>query len=86
MFFNQIVKSKDVKNIYKHTGAFNRAVKYLICSGLVYKVAPQQFKLSLKGDMIARILLTLSDIPPHLKEFSRVFKTDEDVDTKWLQA
>ena len=84
LFFKKILKSKDFKDIYKHKVAFYRAIKYLMNSQLVYKEnGSEEYKLTLNGDILSRILLTLTDVPEHLRQYSRVLRTTDEVDLDW---
>lgn len=80
----QISKTKDTKELYKNRTAFYRAVNYLINSGLVRKKrsATQMsiYQLTLRGEMLARILITLEDIPQEIRRYVSVFSTDKEVD------
>ena len=84
MLLGQISRTKDTKGIYKNRTAFYRSVNYLIGSGLVRKRRAENqlsvYELTLRGEMLARILITLEDIPPEIRRYVSVFRTDREID------
>jgi len=90
MLLGQISRTKDTKGIYKNRTAFYRSANYLITSGLVKKkrTAKQMsiYELTLRGEMLARILITLADIPPEIRRYVSVFKTDKEIDLRTIEG
>ncbi|MHA3964976.1 MAG: hypothetical protein AM325_015725 [Candidatus Thorarchaeota archaeon SMTZ1-45] len=85
MLLGQISKTRETRSIYKNRSAFYRSVNYLIESGLVRKKREDTshlsiYELTLRGEMLARILLSLADIPPEIRRYQSIFRTDREID------
>ena len=84
MLLGQISRTRDVKSIYKNRASFYRSVKYLIDSGLVRKERKgehfSEYHLTLRGEMLSRILITMADVPPEVRRYVSVFRTDKEID------
>lgn len=69
------VNKRDVKEIYCSYVSFYRATKYLIDSGLLVKHRDHNhksfYKLTLKGEVLARIVGGLRDMPEEVKQTAR---------------
>lgn len=61
----------DTKELYSARQSFHIGMRYLIDSGFVerveFKVNLVGFRLTLKGEFLARILCTLHDNPPEIQ-------------------
>jgi hypothetical protein len=84
LLLDQILKTRETKGIYKNTSAFYRSVNYLIDSSLVSKSrkdngATSMYRLTLKGEILGRILITLDDMPEDLKEFARTLRSTKEI-------
>lgn len=68
---DSFVTRKDVTEFYSNRQSFHKGIKYLIDSKLIdrveIKVNVVGFKLTLKGEFLARILCTLHDNPREIK-------------------
>lgn len=77
---NSALAFAELKEIYISRISFYKAMKYLITSGLVAKTSINKekirvlYKLTLKGEIMARILVTLVDQPPEFKRLSTLLK------------
>ena len=84
LLIDLIVKTRETKGIYRNTSAFYRSVKYLIDSGLITKTKAKNgqtslFRLTLKGEILSRVLITLDDMPDELKSFAKTLKTSKKI-------
>jgi len=77
---NSALAFSDLKEIYISRISFYKAMKYLITSGLIKKTSINKektrvlYKLTLKGEILARIIVTLSDQPPEFRKLSMMLK------------
>lgn len=84
LLLDLILKTRETKDIYSNTSAFYRSVNYLIKSGLVYKSKKENsitslYKLTLRGEILARILITLDDMPDDLKNFAGTLRSTKEI-------
>ncbi len=75
---NGFITRSEVKELYSEKKSFFRSAKYLMDSGLVERVEVRinvvHYRLTLPGQILARMLCNLSDIPKEIKTLARVFK------------
>jgi hypothetical protein len=68
----------EVKELYSEKKSFFRSMRYLIESGLVERVEVRvnvvYYRLTLSGQILARMLCNLSDNPSEIKSLARVLK------------
>ena len=68
----------ELRELYSEKKSFFRAMKYLIDSGLVERVEVRinvvHYRLTLSGQILARMLCNLSDSPKEIKALARVLK------------
>ena len=71
-FLKDGIQLKDARPIYKSYVSFYRATKYLMESGLLRKKRDIRnhsiYTLTLKGEILARVLCTLIDNPPEVRD------------------
>lgn len=65
------IQFEMIKDIYQSRGAFKRAVKYLVDAKYVYvqrmKYNRVGYSLTITGEMLARILCNLPDLPDEVR-------------------
>ena len=68
----------EVKELYAEKKSFFRAMKYLVDSGLVERVEIRinvvHYRLTLSGQILARMLCGLSDTPKEIKALASALK------------
>lgn len=68
----------EVKELYAEKKSFFRAMKYLVDSGLVERVEIRinvvNYRLTLIGQILARMLCNLSDTPKEIKALASALK------------
>lgn len=73
-----LASREDLSDIYHSKSSFFKAVRYLIDSGLVEKVEVKvnsvMYRLTWKGELLARVICGLSDMPEQFKEDSSLLK------------
>lgn len=73
-----LISRRDVSELYKGRTSFFRAVTYLIESGLVERVEIKtnvvRYRLTLKGELLARIICGLVDMPEQFKDDAVLLK------------
>lgn len=77
-YMEEGVKTKDTKKIYKSTLSFYKSVKYLQEAGLITKSREKdntnRYFLTLKGEILARILCGLPENPESWKKLGMSLK------------
>lgn len=72
------ISREDVSDLYSTRSSFYRSIMYLVDSGLVEKVELKvnvvRYRLSWKGELLARVLCGLSDVPEQFKEESSLLR------------
>ncbi len=68
---DSFITRNDVKELYSTRQSFHKGIRYLIDSKFIERVEVKMnvvaFRLTLKGEFIARILCTLHDNPPEIR-------------------
>lgn len=74
---NKSTPYKDVKEIYSSKVSFRRAINYLINANYIQKnrfdYSTVEYSLTLSGELLARILCSLPDIPEQYKAVQKKF-------------
>jgi hypothetical protein len=72
------IKREQVNEIYSSRVSFYRGVKYLIDSGYIereeLRINVPVFRLTASGQLLARLLCSLSDNPKEIKELSSALR------------
>lgn len=72
------IKRSEISEIYSSRVSFYRGVRYLIESGYIereeIKINMPMFKLTASGQLLARLLCSLSDNPKEIKELSSTLR------------
>jgi len=87
----KILRTKECleeHDLYKNRMSFYRSIKYLRDANLINATKENKkyiFELTLKGEIMARILLSLPDVPEEKKEFAlSLYKNSKEVDINKL--
>ncbi len=74
---NKSMSYAGVKDIYKSKISFKRAVNYLLKCNFIHKNIIEynnvEYSLTLSGELLARILCSLPDVPEQYKEVQKKF-------------
>ena len=74
---NKSLPYDQVKDIYKSKISFKRAINYLLQCNFIHKNIIEynnvEYSLTLSGELLARILCSLPDIPEGYKEVQKKF-------------
>jgi len=72
------ISREDVSDLYSTRSSFYRAIMYLVESGLVEKVEIRinvvRYRLTWKGELLARVICGLADMPEQFKEDASLIK------------
>jgi len=72
------ITRSEVKELYAEKKSFFRAMKYLVDSGLVERIEVRinvvHYRLTLSGQILARMLCGLCDSPKEIKTLAHVLK------------
>lgn len=73
---DSMMKKSELKDIYSSSIGFYRSMRYLVASGYVEKVEIKNnvvfYRLTLAGQLLARLLCSLDDNPEEIKNLKFV--------------